>query len=91
MTLGKSPSRKIGIMITNQKTRKNVENFKIENRKTNLKTIKNYLKKHNIINHGSSSPALLLREIYENARLCGTIQNLNGKNLIDNYLNDEKS
>ena len=62
----------------------------IENRKANLKTIKNYLKKHNIINHGTSSPALLLREIYENTRLCGTVQNTNGKNLIDNYLNHEK-
>lgn len=91
LTLGKSPSRKIGIMITNQKTRKNVENFKLENRKTDLKTIKNYLKKHNIINHGTSCPALLLREIYENSRLCGTVQNMNGKNLIENYLNDEKS
>ena len=91
LTLGKSPSRKIGIMITNQKTRKNIENFKLENRKTDIKTIKNYLKKHNIINHGTSCPALLLREMYENARLCGTVQNMNGKNLIDNYLNDEKS
>jgi hypothetical protein len=90
-TLGKSPTKKIGIMITSQKTRKNIEDFKIENKKENLKTIKNYLKKHNMIHHGTTCPALLLREIYENSRLCGTVQNTNGKKLIDNYLNDEKS
>jgi len=91
MILGKNDKKgkRIGVMINNNKTRKNIEDFKIENKNTNIKTVKNYLRKRNFIHSGSACPSLLLREIYENIRLCGDINNINSKKLIDNYMDNE--
>lgn len=92
MMLGKSDKKrgKIGVLICNNKTRRNVEDYKVNNKNTNIKTVKNYLKNRNLIKTGTSCPSLLLREIYENIRLCGDVKNTNSGNMISNYLDNEK-
>lgn len=82
--------KKIGIFIKNNKLRRVNEEKKFEIKKTNFKTVKNYLKKNNLIKYGCSAPSDLLREIYENSKLCGDINNINGNSLVHNYINNEE-
>ena len=58
---------------------------KINYKKTSLTTLKNHLKKHNLIKYGTSAPSELLREIYENSKLCGEIVNENATNIVHNF------
>lgn len=89
--LGKNKTlKKIGIFIKNNISRRNVENDKLNLNKTKIKTIKNYLKKHNLIKYGSYAPNDLLKEIYTNSVLCGNINNSNGDTLIHNYYEDKE-
>jgi len=84
--LGKNPKTKtISILIKNNKSRKKVEDKKTEHKKTTVSTIKNYLKKKNLIKYGSSAPSKLLREMYETSELCGGISNENKDVLIHNF------
>lgn len=84
--LGKNEKNKtISVLIKNNKTRKKVEDSKIEYKKKNLTTIKNYLKEKNLIRFGSSAPSKLLREMYETSELCGGISNENAQVLIHNF------
>jgi hypothetical protein len=84
--LGKNPKTKtISILIKNNKSRKKVEDKKTEHKKTNVSTIKNYLKKKNLIKYGSTAPSKLLREMYETSELCGGISNENKDVLIHNF------
>ena len=77
--------KKISILIKNNKTRKKVEDTKTEHKKTHVSTIKNYLKKKNLIKYGSTAPTKLLREMYETSELCGGITNENKDVLIHNF------
>ena len=87
--LGKNKtSKKIGIFIKNNTSRRNIEKDKINLKNSKIKTVKNYLKKNNLIKYGSSAPNNLLREIYTNSILCGNINNINGDTLIHNYYKD---
>lgn len=84
--LGKNPkTRTISILIKNNKSRKKVEDKKTEHKKTAVSTIKNYLKKKNLIKYGSTAPSKLLREMYETSELCGGISNENKDVLIHNF------
>ena len=82
--LGKSGKR-VSVLIKNNKSRKKVEDSKTERGKTHVSTIKNYLKKHNLIKYGSTAPTKLLREMYETSELCGGISNENKDVLIYNF------
>lgn len=84
--LGKnSKTKTIAILIKNNKSRKKVEDKKTEHKKTHVSTIKNYLKKKNLIKYGSTAPTKLLREMYETSELCGGILNENKDVLIHNF------
>ena len=84
--LVKNPKTKtISILIKNNKSRKKVEDKKTEHKKTHVSTIKNYLKKKNLIKYGSTAPTKLLREMYETSELCGGISNENKDVLIHNF------
>ena len=89
--LGKNKtSKKIGIFIKNNISRRNIEKDKLNLKNTKIKTVKNYLKKNNLIKYGSTAPNNLLREIYVNSVLCGDINNINGDTLIHNYYKDDE-
>jgi hypothetical protein len=78
----------IGVLIKNLNTRKKIEEDITKYRKTNITTIKNYLKSHNIIKHGTNAPVNLLRSMYENIKLCGDVNNDNINNMLHNFEKD---
>ncbi len=82
--LGKN-GKKISVLIKNNKTRKKIEDKKMEHKKEKISTIKNYLKEKNLIKFGTSAPSKLLREMYETSELCGGIINHNKDVLIHNF------
>lgn len=89
-TLGKNKKNKtISILINGSKTRKKIIYNREKLKKDKLTTIKNYLKKNNLIKYGTSAPSNLLKELYESSNICGQIYNTNGKTLIHNYNNDD--
>ena len=86
--LGKNKKNKtVSVLLKNNTTRKKIETDKVNFKKTNLSTVKNFLKKQNLIKFGTSAPNNLLREMYENTKLCGEIINDNTASIIHN-LND---
>jgi hypothetical protein len=83
-TLGKK-NNSVGILIKSNKTRKFHDDIKINLKKTNMSTLKNHLKKNNLIKFGTTAPSELLREMYENSKMCGEIINNNAANVIHNF------
>ena len=87
-TLGKSKDkRRIGVLLKNKKTQKNVINAYNDLKKTSIKDIKNYLFRHNLIKIGSDVPNDVCREIYENSKLTGNVINTNNTTIIHNLEN----
>ena len=84
--IGKNKKNKtISVLLKNNTTRKKIENDKINLKKSNLSTVKNFLKKQNLIKFGTTAPNNLLREIYESTKLCGDIINENNTLLMHNF------
>jgi len=82
--LGKK-NKSVSVLIKNNKTRRINEESKINLKKTSLTTLKNHLKKNNLIKFGTTAPSELLREMYENSKLCGEISNNNPANIVHNF------
>ena len=82
-------NRKIGIYIKNRETLKNIKRDFNQLKQVDIGEVKKYLRKHNLINTGSSSPNDVLREIYEKAILSGDVINKNTTNLLTNFMNEE--
>jgi hypothetical protein len=80
--------KKVGIFLKNNMLKQSMREKQIKWKRTNMKTLKNDLKKRNLIHYGCSAPNDLLRELYESSQACGNIQNQNGKQLVDNYFNE---
>jgi len=84
--LGKNKKNKtVSVLLKNNTSRKKIETDKLNFKKTNLSTVKNFLKKQNLIKFGTSAPNNLLREMYENTKLCGEIINDNTSSIIHNF------
>jgi len=82
--LGKK-NKSVGVLIKNNISRRKIEMDKLNYKKTNLATLKNHLKKHNLIKFGTTAPSELLREMYESVKLCGEISNNNATNIVHNF------
>jgi len=89
--IGKSKKNKtVHVLIPCHKTRKLRSEQSEIYKKTNLTTVKNYLKQHKLIRVGSTAPTNLIREIYENAKCYGDIVNQNKQNLLYNFEKEDK-
>ena len=90
-TLGKMDKmRKVGILIKNKQTRKNVINTQRELKKMDITDIRKYLRQHGIMKVGSTCPPDILRKTFESALMAGEITNINKETMLHNFLNGDK-
>jgi len=88
-TLGKSAIKKqVGILIKDNRSRKNVLNAHKELKKKPLTDVKNYLRDHGLIKVGSNAPNDVLRKIYEASMLTGDVTNNSKDILLHNFLSE---
>ena len=87
--LGKIKGKnRIGILIKNRETQKNIKREVSILQQKSLQDIKNHLIDKNLIKAGSYAPNDVLREIYKESILAGEITNINNNNMVYNYLNE---
>lgn len=87
--LGKSKkNNSVSVLIKSTQTKKRImdEKKKIENE--DISKIKKYLREHNLIRIGSTTPNDVLKTMYESAILAGYIQNKSDDVMLHNYLNN---
>lgn len=85
ITLGKHKNR-VGVLIKNKKTRKNIEKEMNTLKKKSMNQIKKYLRKHNLIKIGSSAPDSMLKDMFCDVYSSGDIFNKNPDILLANYI-----
>jgi hypothetical protein len=79
---------RVGILIKNRETQKNIKHEVSLLKHKSLHDIKNYLRSKNLIKIGSDAPNDVLRKMYEDSILSGEITNINNNNMVYNYLNE---
>jgi len=88
-TLGKSKTqRKVGVLIKNRATRKNIVGAHKDLKKEALQDVKKYLRQHGLLKAGSNAPNDVIRKLYEATMLTGDITNSNTDILMHNFIND---
>lgn len=80
--------KKVGVFIKSNELRRKIDDDKIDLKKKNIKTVKNYLKTQNLIKYGSYAPNELLREMYSSSKLCGNVFNNSGQSLVHNFMSE---
>ena len=85
--LGKK-GNKVGVLIKDRNTRKRIQEEHTLLKKKSIMEIKNYLKERNLIKVGSEAPNDVVRHMYEQAVLCGDVENMSKDALVHNFLND---
>jgi hypothetical protein len=86
-TFGKK-NNTVKIFIKDKDEYSKIESDKKKLMKHSMTQVRNYLKTRRLYQIGSSAPDDLLREMYVNSHLTGNIENVNSKNLIEDFMND---
>ena len=85
--LGKSKNnRSVSILIKDNKTRKKIIDACKDLNKKTTNEIKDYLRTHNLIKLGSTTPVNILRKMYDSAMMSGEVVNINKETMVDNFL-----
>lgn len=79
----------VGVLIKDNKTRKQAYDEYKEICKRPIKEVKDYLREHELLKVGSPAPTDVLRAMYENSVLAGDIHNKNSDVLVHNYMSHE--
>jgi len=83
--LGKN-GRKVSILVKNSDTRKMISTEHLRLKQVKVASMKNYLKKHNLLKSGSYAPNEMIKKMYEQSLLTGEVNNSNNVNIVENYL-----
>jgi hypothetical protein len=86
-TFGKK-NNTVKIFIKDKDEYSRIESDKKKLMKHNMTQIRNYLKTRRLYQVGSSAPDELLREIYVNSHLTGHVENVNSKQLIQEFMHN---
>jgi len=91
-TIGKSKIHgKVGILIKDRDTRKNIISAQRDLRKKPINDVKHYLRDHALLKAGSNAPNDVVRKIYESSILAGEVTNNNKETLLHNFLKEKDS
>lgn len=86
--LGKLPDKRVAVLIKNRATRKQVQSEHGALKTQSILEVKNYLRRKNLLKAGSSAPADVLRQMYEQSILAGDVENTSRENLIHNFFTE---
>jgi len=89
-TLGKSAKmRKVGVLLKDNKTRRDIINAQKELKKTNITDMRKYLRKRGTLKVGSIAPPEIIRKIFEASMMAGDVTNTNKDTLLHNFMHEE--
>jgi hypothetical protein len=90
VTLGKHAKQgRVGILLNNKTTRKNILNAQRELKKTPLPEVRKFLKQKGLIKVGSTAGKDILMKIFEDSMLAGDIYNVNKETMLYNFIHSE--
>jgi len=90
-TLGRSKIQKtVAVLIKDRSTRRQVLHAQKDLKRKPIDDVKSYLREHNLIKLGSSTPNDIMRKMYESAMLAGEIKNSNVETLLHNFSKEER-
>ena len=90
-TLGRSKIQKtVAVLIKDRSTRRQVLHAQKDLKRKPIDDVKAYLREHNLIKVGSSTPNDIMRKMYESAMLAGEIKNSNVETLLHNFSKEER-
>lgn len=90
-TLGRSKIQKtVAVLIKDRSTRRQVLHAQKDLKRKPINDVKAYLREHNLIKVGSSTPNDIMRKMYESAMLAGEIKNSNVETLLHNFSKEER-
>ena len=85
--LGRAPgSNVVGVLIKNNETRRQVQQEHGVLRRESIVEIRKYLHDHGLLKVGSDAPPDVLRNMYENAKLTGDVNNVNKHVMLHNFI-----
>jgi len=89
-TLGRSNiCRKVGVLIKDNSTRKQIMDAHKELKRKNINEIKTHLREHDLIKVGSNAPNDVIRSIYESSMLTDIVNNNNKETMLHNFINNK--